>query len=139
MNLKQTKPIHLRCPKCGHDFAYNSNHIEKEIDRLKCEISSIMSRIENYKREHKNWVKDTDYRNLQFALKRRQAQLVEIKKARKATKIQIELQVNSIFRQLVRDRLGKEEVVKLLKEAEEQMVYYDWDMAKQTFTRFEKA
>ena len=45
MNLKQTKPIHLRCPKCKHDFAYNTNHIENEIDKLKCEISDIKAQI----------------------------------------------------------------------------------------------
>ena len=52
MELKQVKPIHLRCPKCGYDFSYNTNHIEEEIDRLKCEITSIKNQITEYKKEH---------------------------------------------------------------------------------------
>lgn len=137
MELKQEKPIHLRCPKCGHDFAYNTNHIEEEIDTLKTEIASIMSEIQRYKREHRNYYKDLSYKNLQYALRRRQSKLAEVKKARKATAVEIKLQTNIIFRQLVEERLGKEETLKLVKEAEEQMIYYDWDMATQTFTRFE--
>lgn len=139
MNLKQKKPIHLCCPKCGYDFAYNTNHIEEEIDRLKREIAFIMSNIERYKREHKNWSKDSAYRNLQAALKCRQYELVDFKKARKATVVEIKLQKNIIFHQLVEQKLGRDETRRLLEEAEEQMVYYDWDMATQTFTRFERA
>ena len=45
MELKKTKPIHLRCPGCGYDFAYNTNHVEEKIDTLKREITSIMSQI----------------------------------------------------------------------------------------------
>jgi len=138
MELKQEKPIHLRCPKCGYDFAYNTNHIEEEIDTLKKEIASITSEIQRYKREHRNYSKEYGYRNLQFALRRRQSRLVDVKKARKATAVEIKLQTNIIFRQLVEEKLGKEETLKLLREAEEQMVYYDWDMATQTFTRFEE-
>lgn len=138
MELRQTKPIHLRCPKCGYDFSYNSNYVEEEIDRLKIEISSIMARIEEYKREHKNWKSDLAYRNLQVALKKRQARIIEAKKARKATAIEIKLQTNQIFKKLVEQKMGVEETQKLLKEAEEQLIYYNYDTACQTFTRFEK-
>lgn len=137
MDLKQKKPIHLKCPKCGYDFAYNTNHIEEEIDTLKKEITSIKSQIERYKREHRNYSKNKTYRNLHCALSSRQKRLADVKKARKATAVEIKLQTNIIFRQLVAEKLGKEETLKLLKEAEEQMIYYDWDMATQTFTRFD--
>lgn len=138
MELRQTKPIHLKCPKCGYDFSYHANHVEEEIDRLKMEIASIMARIEEYKREHKNWKKDLAYRNLQVALKKRQARIVEVKKARKATAIEIKLQTNQIFKKLVEQRMGVEETQRLLKEAEDELVYYQYDSAHQTFTRFEK-
>lgn len=139
MELKQTKPIHLKCPKCGYDFAYNTNHIEEEIDSLKKEIASVMSEIQRYKREHRNYSKESSYRNLQRALGSRQCKLAELKKARKATAVEIKLQTNIIFRQLVEEKLGKETTLKLLREAEEQMIYYDWDMATQTYTRFDGA
>lgn len=138
MELRQRKPIHLRCPKCGYDFSYNSNHVEEEIDTLKREIASIMTRIEEYKREHKTWKNELEYQNLQVALKKRQARIVEVKKARKATVVEIKLQTNQIFKKLVEQRMGVEETKKLLKEAEEQLIYYNYDTAHQTFTRFEK-
>lgn len=137
MDLKQEKPIHLRCPKCGYDFSYNTNHIEEEIDTVKIEIASIISRIADYKREHRHYMNDPEYRNLNSALKRRQSKLANLKKARKATAVEIKLQTDRIFRQLVEQQLGREETMKLLKEAEDQMVYYNWDVATQTFTRFE--
>lgn len=137
MNLKQTKPIHLRCPKCGYDFSYNTNHVEREIDRLKCEITVIKSQITQYKREHPRTYRDAWYRRAQSAMATKTAQLQEYKRARKATAAEIKLQTNIIFRKLVEQKLGREETLKLLKEAEEQMVYYEYDTARQTFTRFE--
>ena len=52
MELKQTKPIHLKCPKCGYDFAYNTNHIEEEIDSLKKEIASVIGRLKKGKESY---------------------------------------------------------------------------------------
>ena len=49
MDLKQEKPIHLRCPKCGYDFSYNTNHIEEKIDSIKQNIASAMSQIKELK------------------------------------------------------------------------------------------
>lgn len=139
MELKQTKPIHLRCPKCGYDFSYNTNHIEEEIDRLRCEITSIKSQITQYKNEHPKTYRNDWYRRAQAMLTKKSAQLSELKKARKATAVEIKAQQDKIFYQLVKERLGEEEAIKLMKEAEDQMIYYNWDMAAQTFTRFEGA
>ncbi len=139
MELKQTKPIHLRCPKCGYDFSYNTNHIEEEIDKLKCEITSIKNQITQHKIEYTKIYRNEWYRRAQAALTSKNAQLQQLKKARKATAVEIQLQTNIIFKQLVEQKLGKEETLKLIKEAEEQMIYYNWDMATQKFTRFEGA
>ena len=73
-----------------------------------------------------------------MALKKRQARIIEAKKARKATAIEIKVQTNQIFKKLVEQKIGAEETQKLLKEAEEQLIYYNYDTACQTFTRFEK-
>ena len=48
MDLKQTKPIHLKCPKCGHDFACNGNHIEEEYYSLKVKANSIKAKMAEY-------------------------------------------------------------------------------------------
>lgn len=138
MELKKEKPIHLRCPKCGYDFAYNTNHIEEEIDKLKNEITSISCQIAQFKAENpKNFAENEWYKKAKKAVAIRRAQLSEYKKARKATNIEIKLQTFEIFKKLVAERIGKEEMLKLVKEAEDEMLYYDYDMATQTFTRFE--
>ena len=138
MELKQEKPIHLRCPKCGYDFAYNTNHIEEEIDKLKNEITSITNQITQYKTENPEEYQAQEwYKRAKKALSLKQAKISKLKKARKATATEIKLQTFSIFRALVAERIGKEEMLKLLKQAEDEMIYYDYDMATQTFTRFE--
>ena len=138
MELKQEKPIHLRCPKCGYDFAYNTNHIEEEIDKLKNEITSITNQITQYKTENPEEYQAQEwYKRAKKALSLKQAKISKLKKARKATATEIKLQTFSIFRALVAERIGKEETLKLLKQAEDEMIYYDYDMATQTFTRFE--
>ena len=140
MELKQTKPIHLRCPKCGYDFSYNTNHIEEEMDRLKNEVTSISRQIAQYKAENtKNFTKNEWYKKAKKAVAIKQAQLSEYKKARKATNVEIQLQTFQIFKNLVSERIGREEMLKLIKEAEDEMIYYDYDMATQKFTRFDGA
>lgn len=138
MELKQDKPIHLRCPKCGYDFAYNTNHVEERIDQLKQDITSIMAQMKDFKAQNPvNYSKSDWYRKAKAALSHKQASLVNAKKARKATAAEIKRQQDIIFYKLVRERIGKDEALKLMKEAEEELVYYEWDMATQTFTRFD--
>lgn len=139
MELKQAKPIHLRCPKCGYDFSYNTNHIEEEMDRLKNEITSISRQIAQYKAENPDFQAKEWYKKAKKAVAVKQAQLSEYKKARKATNVEIKLQTFQIFKKLVAERIGKEEMLKLIKEAEDEMIYYDYDMATQKFTRFDGA
>ena len=107
MDLKQTKPVHLRCPKCGYDFSYNTNHIENEIDRLKCEISSIKSAMQEHKRLYPGRYRDSWYKKASCKLQENVAQLQEYKKARKATAVEIKLQTNIIFKKLVEREIRK--------------------------------
>ena len=140
VNLRQTKPIHLWCPECGYDFSYNTNHVEERIDNLKRDVASIMAQMKEFKAEHpSDYHRHEWYWKAKAALAHKQCELVDVKKARKATVIEIKAQQSKIFYQLVKERLGEEETIKLMKEAEEQMIYYNWDMATQTFTRFEGA
>ena len=139
MDLRQKKPIHLKCPKCGYDIAYNSGSTEREIDNTKKEITCLMRKIQFYKREYEDYKNNEEYIKLKTALTRRQEKLCDMKKTRKATVAEIELQKNIIFRKLVEREMGKEKVKKLMQEAEDEMVYYEYDMATQKFTRFEGA
>lgn len=139
MELKKPKPVHLKCPKCSYDFSYNANHIEEQIDTLKAEITTLKSQMAQFKQNNQNYYKAPAYKRMQTAMQEKTAQLMQYKKARKASNIEISMQVNTIFRGLIRDRIGEEETNKLLREAEDMMQYYVYDNAKQTFTRFERA
>ena len=84
MELKQDKPIHLRCPKCGYDFAYNTNHVEERIDQLKEDISSIMAQMKDFKASNPaNYFKSDWYRKAKSALSHKQVALVKAKKPEK--------------------------------------------------------
>ena len=116
MELKQEKPIHLKCPKCGYDFSYNTNHIEEEIDTLKCDITSIKNQMAQYKANNPNGYRDAWYRKANSALQYKQAQITKLKKARKATAVEIKLQTFELFKKIIKDRYGQDEYLKMIKE-----------------------
>lgn len=52
---------------------------------------------------------------------------------------EIKLQTFEIFKKLISEEIGKDRMIQLVQEAEEQMIYLDYDTAKQKYTRFEGA
>lgn len=141
MDLNQIKPIHLKCPKCSYDFSYNTNDVEEKIDMLGTEIMSIKNQLTQFKQSHNKIQCDTDkwYQGCKKAMIYKQAQLAQYKKARKATAVEIRLQVFNNYRRHIRQLIGDEAEMKLIKECEEEMIYFNYDTATQTFNRFEKA
>lgn len=137
------KPIHLKCPKCGYDFAYNANHIEQQIEEVKEELLNIKAKIQQLNRDYPNKAqlkKNKEYRNLIAAQDRRIARLQHLKKARNGIHDKIENEKNEIFKQLVKSRLGLEEYMQLLQEAEDTMRYNTaYEMAIQDHNTFNGA
>lgn len=130
---KYNKPIHFTCPKCGADFEFNGGQIVKEREALKQEILVTNARMQAHKEEYG---KDGYYKKLV----RRHGELVarkhEIDIAYRQACEQGEQQLFIIFKKLVMKRLGKEETVKLLKEAEDDLSYNTYDSAIQNHNRF---
>ena len=135
MDLKQLKPIHLKCPKCGHDFACNTNRIEEDYHAAKLKATSIKAKMTELKDKNVS-TKSPEYKRLHRLLDDTNAQIVAIKKARAALSDESERQLFKLFKEQVKRVIGTEKTIALLKEAEEELIFKDYDMAKQKNNHF---
>ena len=132
---KQTKPIHLRCPNCGHDFSYNSRHIENEYDRVKEQIKFMKVRLSemNEERVPKN---APERKRIQAKLDNAALELQQIKRSRKAVSESIQANLEKNFRLKVKALIGDEKYIQLRKECEDDLTYNIYDMAFQNHNNF---
>lgn len=135
MDLKQKKPIHLRCPKCGHDFACNTNRIEEDYHIAKNKAANLKAKLAEL--NDKNISKNApEYKRLKRLHEDAIAQIVAIKKVRQALNREMEIQKYNIFKKLVKGIIGEQKTIELLKEAEDEMAFREYDMAIQKNNRF---
>lgn len=116
----------LRCPKCGHEFGYNNGYYDRNIERLGHEIQDIIRQLSQHKllpyaeqRARTDW-----YLRTKKTLAEKQEQLSELKSIRKAADQQLDWAQNRIFRELVKERLGEAEYMKLILQAEKELDAY---------------
>lgn len=116
----------LRCPKCGHEFGYNNGYYDRNIERLGHEIQDIIRQLSQHKllpyaeqRARTDW-----YLRSKKDLAEKQEQLSELKAIRKAADQQLDWAQNRIFRELVKERLGEAEYMKLILQAEKELDAY---------------
>lgn len=116
----------LRCPKCGHEFGYDNGYYDRNSERLGHEIADINRQLAQHKllpfpeqKRRTDWCLRT-----KKALAEKQEQLGELKAIRKAADQQIKYAEAVIFRDLVKERLGEKEYMKLVLEAEKEMDAY---------------
>lgn len=138
MDLKQTKPIHLKCPKCGYDFACNTNRIEEDYMAAKRKAASIHAKLAELKDKNIS-PKSPEYKRLVRLLEDANMQIVAIKKARSSISDEGERQKFEIFKKLVKGVIGEAKTLKLIKEAEDSLVYRDYDNAIQKNNHFDGA
>ena len=136
MDLRQSKPVHLRCPKCGHDYAVNTNRIEEDYANAKTKVASLKSEIERLKAMGYT-KKSPAYKRISTLYADAQAQCAAIKKVRKALNTEMELQKYEIFKDLVKGILGNEKTIELLQEVEEEMTFREYETAVQKYNRFD--
>lgn len=110
----------LTCPKCKHEFAYDNGHIDAKIARLAAEQQSLQRQLT----EHKLLPKDEQFRRTAW-WKRTKAkfaavteELTNLKSFRKLADQNVEKFKNDAFKHLVREKLGDEEYIRLVKQAE---------------------
>jgi phage terminase large subunit GpA-like protein len=110
----------LTCPKCKHEFAYDNGHIDGEIARLSAEVTSLVRELS----EHNLLPKDEQFRRTAWwkgtkvRLAKAHEELAAAKAFRKVADQQVEKFKNDAFKHLVREKIGDEEYIKLMKQAE---------------------
>lgn len=110
----------LTCPKCKHEFAYDNGHIDSEIARLSAEVTSLNRKLQ----EHRLLPKDEQYKRTAWwkrtkaRLAKAQEELANAKAFRKVADQQVERFKNDAFKHLVREEIGDEAYIRLMKQAE---------------------
>ena len=136
MELRQNKPIHLRCPKCGHDFSFNGNKIVQERQAVSQEISILKAKITEIKQRpgfKKTW---PEYKRVCAKLDDAIARITAINAAYRNMSEHSEIEKYKIFYTKVKKILGEQKTVELIREAEDELIYRDYDMAIQKHNNF---
>ena len=139
MDIRQNKPIHIRCPKCDYDFGINTNRIVQEQQFQKNRIKQIdkaiaEARLNNINKKSPQWKRLTAQREdcLQ--------QLTALKNVNRNLCENAELEKFRVFYKLVKQVIGDKKAVDLMMEAEDCLLYHGcYDTAIQKYNNFEKA
>jgi hypothetical protein len=117
----------MTCPKCKHEFAYDNGHIDAKIARLVAEQNSLQRQLT----EHKLLPKDEQYRRTAWWKRTKarfaqvQEELTNTKAFRKVADQQVERFKNDAFKHLVREYIGDEAYIRLMKQAEADCEAYE--------------
>lgn len=128
----------LRCPRCNHEFAYDNGYYDKNIAILSKEITDIIAQHHEYKSlptleqaKRRDWY-DRSKKSLVF----KQKEIKELKEIRKLCDQQVNNQMFTILKVLIKDRFGEEVYQEMLKEAEEELACYQMTgMMRRKYTR----
>lgn len=140
MKIEGKKRINITCPKCHHDYAINGDALYQRKRQLIEEMEIIKAQMSAYKDEH-NYSKsmlnsDGYYKKLRRRLKEKQAEYATVKTDIANADTITEINLFGAFKKKLFEVYGKEEIVKLLEECEEDMQYRDYDLAIQHHTNF---
>ena len=136
MDLRQSKPIHIKCPKCGNDFGVNGNKIVSDLQFQKNRIRQLEKALADLKANNVS-PKSPQYKRVLAQKADCLKALTALKNVNRNLTENAELEKFRVFYKLVKKELGEEKTLKLIKEAEEDIVYRDYDMAIQKHTNFE--
>lgn len=109
----------LTCPKCKHEFAYDNGHMDSEIAKLSSEVTSLIRQLS----EHNLLPKDEQIRRTAWwkrtkaKLAKAQEELAAAKAFRKVADQQVNQFINDAFKHLVREEIGDEAYIRLIKQA----------------------
>lgn len=117
----------MTCPKCKHEFAYESDYYEKNITRLGLEIAEIINQLAEHRRlpwpEQKartDW-----FFRAKKALAEKQVELAGLKAIRKSADQQIDKMFLRVFKDLVREEIGEEAYRRLIEKSKAELEAYE--------------
>lgn len=137
MDIRSKPRINICCPKCHHEYFFNGDKLNQQKNELKEEMSVITARINAYKSEHFSVKQDPYYKSL---LRRKAEINVQYSKAKNdvANACNIaELELFIIFKKRLMEIYGKDEIVKILKECEEDMLGNSNETRIQRYSNFQ--
>lgn len=128
--------MHFRCPKCGHDFSANTNSIIARRQELQAKRQAIVNRMREFE-GCKGKKKMPEYKRLVEKLEDVNMQLQAINRLNRNLSENAELEQFKIFKRLVKAEIGEKKVIEMLRDAEDSMLYNDYDTAIQRYNRFD--
>lgn len=128
----------LTCPKCKHEFAYDSDYYEKNIARLGQEIAEINRQLAQHRllpwpeqKARTDW-----FFRAKKALAEKQVELGELKAIRKQADQQINHMMFRIFKELVKEEIGAEAYRRLIEKSKAELEAYEISgMMRHEYTR----
>lgn len=132
---RNSKPVHLVCPKCHYEFEYNVSYYDRKIADLKAEITDINKQLAAFKSEYRPDFKANKWRiQATRALAIKQKQLSELRGFRNTANQVANNQEMKIFVRLVKDVLPEKQYLNLWRQAEDTMKYNTYDTAIQRYS-----
>ncbi|MCM1466760.1 MAG: hypothetical protein NC086_01330 [Alistipes sp.] len=113
----------------------NYPDFEQGIDITKRKIAELNDKIVEYKRLHPDYKGHGVYKSMVQSLSALQKKLAELKQTRKVTTSAARQLKYKIFKELVAERLGQEEMEKIEQEAKERTQEYRYNLATRTFVK----
>jgi hypothetical protein len=116
----------MHCPKCHHEWEYDSDYCEKNITNLGLEIKTIINQLaeHNLLPKQEQYAKTDWWRRAKFSLSEKQKELAELKAFKKANDQQVMKTELEIIKSLIKEQYGKAAFKELIEQAEKEMEAY---------------
>lgn len=133
---KQKKPLHLHCPNCGHDISINGVKVKRNYDEARERVVIIEAKIAN---ERKKNGKSAYYRKLIKDLEEAKVKVIKAKNDWSSICNHGEHELFILFKKKMCARYGRDKIIKIIEECEDEMFYHDNEFMKQNHNNFSGA
>lgn len=134
--------MQMTCPFCHMEFPYENDATDKRYQELGTRLYLVQSQLQNInKTPKKNWTKEMrkEHKQLLKQFETLSSERRELKAFRKSAEKRREEIEWGTFRQLVRERIGEAEYMKLWEKVREELQPYDIkSLARHEFTTSKK-
>lgn len=113
----------------------NNMDLEREIDLTKKRINELTEKIVEYKSLHDDYKEHGIYKSMVQEMTASQKKLIGLKQTRKVTLAAVRQLKYKIFKELVAERLGQEEMEQIEQEAKERTQEYKYNLSTRSFVK----